>query len=116
MITWPDIHFGPINLWSAPKRMDDNIQYNKLIEENLEKGFQVRLVVNDFKDTTYIQLRKYFLSYEGEWLASREGISIPASMENIYSMMDGLLDICAKAEGEEVIQKYYNKIMQGKGE
>lgn len=92
--------------------MDDNIHYEKLIEENLEKGFQVRLVVNDFRDTTYIQLRKYFLSYEGEWLASREGISIPASIENIYSILDGLLDICAKAEGEEVIKKYADRILK----
>lgn len=92
--------------------MDDNIQYNKLIEENLEKGFQVRLVVNDFRDTTYIQLRKYFLSYEGEWLASKEGVSIPASIENIYSILDGLLDICAKAEGEEIIKKYADRILK----
>lgn len=27
--------------------MDDNIHYNKLIEENMDKGFQVRLVVNE---------------------------------------------------------------------
>lgn len=92
--------------------MDDNIQYNKLIEENLEKGFQVRLVVNDFKDTTYIQLRKYFLTYEGEWQASKEGVSIPASIENVYAMLDGLLDICAKAEGEEVIKKYADRILK----
>lgn len=111
MITWPDIHFGPVNLWSAPKRMDDNIQYNKIIDENMEKGFQVRLVVNDFRETTYIQLRKYFLTYEGEWQASREGVSIPASLENIYGLMDGLLDICAKAEGEEVIRKYAEQVL-----
>ena len=92
--------------------MDDNIHYNKLIEENLEKGFQVRLVVNDFRDTTYIQLRKYFLTYEGEWQASKEGVSIPASIENIYAMLDGLLDICAKAEGEEVIKKYADRILK----
>lgn len=91
--------------------MDDNIQYSKLIEENLEKGFQVRLVVNDFRDTTYIQLRKYFLTYEGEWQASKEGVSIPASIENIYAVLDGLLDICSKAEGEEVIKKYADKIL-----
>ena len=115
MITWPDIHFGPINLWSAPKRMDDNIQYDKLIEENLEKGFQVRLVVNDFRDTTYIQLRKYFLSYTGEWVPSREGISIPASIENIYAILDGLLDICSKAEGENVIREYADKILGTEG-
>jgi hypothetical protein len=92
--------------------MDEDIHYNKIIEENLEKGFQVRLVVNQFKDVVYIQLRKYFLSYEGNWVPSREGVSIPASIENIYNMVDGLLEICSVAEGEEVITKYANKIKQ----
>lgn len=90
--------------------MDSNILYEKLIEENYEKGFQIRLVVNDFRDVTYFQLRKYFLSYEGEWIPSREGISVPASLENIYAVMDGLLDICAQAEGEEVIKHYAERI------
>ena len=90
--------------------MDSNILYERLIEENLEKGFQVRLVVNDFREVTYIQLRKYFLTYEGDWQASREGISIPASIENIHSLLYGLLDICAKAEGEEVIKFFYEEI------
>ncbi len=92
--------------------MDSNILYERLIEENLEKGFQVRLVINDFRDVTYIQLRKYFLTYEGDWQASREGISIPASIENIHSLLYGLLDICAKAEGEEVIKFFYDKIVK----
>ena len=90
--------------------MDSNIQYEKLIEENIEKGYQVKLVVNDFRDTTYIQLRKYFLSYEGDWVPSREGVSIPASTENIYALLDGLFDICSKAEGEEIIKQYANKL------
>lgn len=94
--------------------MDSNILYDRLIEENLEKGFQVRLVINDFRDVTYIQLRKYFLSYEGDWTPSREGVSIPASLENIYSLLDGLLDICAKAEGEEIVRHYALKILDGK--
>lgn len=92
--------------------MDSNILYEKLIEENMDKGFQVRLVVNDFREVTYFQLRKYFLSYEGDWVPSREGISIPASLENIYAVMDGLLDICAKAEGIEVIKKYAEQVLQ----
>ena len=90
--------------------MDSNIHYNKLIEENLEKGFQVRLVVNEYRDTLYIQLRKYFLSYEGDWVPSREGVSVPASLENIYNLLDGLLAICARAEGEEIIERYHSLI------
>ena len=99
-----------------PKRMDSNILYEKLVEENMDKGYQIRLVVNEFREVIYIQLRKYFLTYEGDWQASREGVSIPASFENIKAMLDGLLDICAQAEGEELIKEYYLKIMQGKGE
>lgn len=96
--------------------MDDNIHYNKLIEENMDKGFQVRLVVNEFRDIEYIQLRKYFLTYEGDWQASREGISIPASTENIYALLDGLLDICSRAEGEDIIRKYAAEILKDENE
>jgi hypothetical protein len=92
--------------------MDSNILYEKLIEENLDKGFQVRLVVNDFKDVTYLQLRKYFLSYEGDWIPSREGVSIPASLQNIYSLLDGLFDICSQAEGEEIIESYARQLLE----
>lgn len=90
--------------------MDSNIQYSKVIEESMEKGYQVRLVINEFKDTVYFQLRKYFLSYEGDWVPSREGVSIPASTDNIYAILDGLFDICSKAEGEEIIKHYADKL------
>ncbi len=90
--------------------MDDNIQYSKLIDENLDKGFQTRLVLNDFRDTTYIQLRKYFLSYEGEWMPTREGVSIPVSIENVQNLLDGILDILSKHEGEEIIKYYYSRL------
>jgi hypothetical protein len=92
--------------------MDSNILYEKLIEENLDKGFQIKLVVNDFKDVTYLQLRKYFLSYEGDWIPSREGVSIPASLQNIYSLLDGLFDICSQAEGEEIIKNYARQLLE----
>jgi hypothetical protein len=90
--------------------MDENILYSKIIDENMDKGFQVRLAVNDFRDITYIQLRKFFLSYEGEWVPSREGVSIPASTENIYALLDGLFDICSQAEGEEIIRHYTERL------
>lgn len=96
--------------------MDSNILYSKLIDENLEKGYQVRLVVNDFRDTTYIQLRKYFLSYEGIFVPSREGVSVPAGLENIYALLDGLLDICSRAEGKDIINKYAEQLLNRPGD
>jgi hypothetical protein len=86
------------------------ILYEKLIEENLDKGYQLRLVVTDFKEVLYLQIRKYFLSYEGEWIPSREGVSMPASIENIQNLLAGVLDICAKAEGKEVVNFFYKQV------
>jgi len=91
--------------------MDDNIHYNKIIDENMDKGFQIRLVVNEFRDVEYVQLRKYFLTYEGTFTPSREGISVPATFENIHALLDGLLDICSEAEGEEIIRHYAEKVL-----
>lgn len=76
----------------------------------MDKGFQIKLVVNEYREVTYIQLRKYFLSYEGEWVPSREGVSVPASTENIYALLDGLFDICSIAEGKEIIETYYKRM------
>jgi len=90
--------------------MDNNITYERLIDENLEKGFQVKLVLNDYKDITYIQLRKYFLTYEGEWIPSREGISVPATLENIYELLYALVDISSKAETENILETICNNL------
>lgn len=77
--------------------------YEKIIFENLEKGFQYRLTVSDFRDQEYLHLRKYFLSYEGDWVATKEGAAIPASIQNTYALLDGLLELCSKAEGSDAI-------------
>ena len=77
--------------------------YEKLIYENLEKGFQYRLTVSEFREVEYIHVRKYFLSYEGEWIPTKEGASIPASIQNVYQLLDGLLEICSKSEGVDAI-------------
>lgn len=85
--------------------------YEKIIFENLEKGFQLRLSLSTFRDVEYIHLRKYFLSYEGEFIPSKEGASMPASIHNIYALLDGLIDICSKAESiDSIIEHFGNKI------
>ena len=85
--------------------------YERLIYENVEKGFQYRLTVSEFKGTEYLHLRKYFLSYEGEYVPSKEGASIPATISNTYALLDGLVELCSNAEGVDAILEYFsNKI------
>jgi hypothetical protein len=85
--------------------------YEKLIYENMEKGYQYRLTVSEFREVEYLHIRKYFLSYEGEWVATKEGAAIPATIHNTYSLLDGLLELCSKAEGaDSIIQHLEDKI------
>lgn len=109
MITWPNISFGPINLWSVPKLMDSDVLYEKTIFENLEKGFQYRLTVSEFRDVQYLHIRKYFLSYTGEFVPTKEGAAIPATMQNTFALLDGLIEICSAEESIDAISEHFEE-------
>lgn len=87
--------------------MDDPVLYEKLIYENIDKGYQFKLVLNEFREQYYIHIRKYFLSYEGEFIPSKEGISMPVTISNVLNLTDALLDICSQVEGEDLIKKHF---------
>lgn len=91
--------------------MSDNLHYEKTIYHNEEKFYQLKLTISEFRDKYYINIRKYFQSYEGDFVPSKEGVSMEASMENIYALLDGLFDIVSKGEAEEIIRRYANKIL-----
>ena len=87
--------------------MESDELYQKVLFENLDKGFQQRLVVNEFRGVQYLHVRKYFLTYEGEWQASKEGASMPASIQNIYALLDGLIEIVSKEESLDSITQHF---------
>lgn len=107
-LNWPDLKFGPINLWTMPK-MSDQIHYEKLIYENLDKFYQLRLTVSEFRDKYYVNVRKYFQTYEGDFAPSKEGVSMEASINNISSLLEGLLEIVSQEEGRQTITEIYRK-------
>lgn len=81
--------------------------YEKVIYQNDQKFYQLKLVLNEFRDKQYLHLRKYFLSFDEGYIASREGASMEASMANIFALLDGLLELVSSAEGEEAIERYF---------
>lgn len=89
--------------------MESELLYEKILFENLEKGFQYRLTVNEFREVQYIHIRKYFLSYEGEFVPTKEGAAIPASIQNTFALLDGLVEICSKQESLDSILEYFEK-------
>lgn len=89
---------------------DGVTHYERLIYQDDVKCYQLRLTVSEFREKYYLNLRKYFLSYSGEWIPSKDGVSMELTLNNIYSLMEGFLEVLSKAEGEEIITKYYNSI------
>lgn len=80
--------------------------YEKLIYENEEKGYQYRITYSVFREVEYLHIRKYFLTYEGEYHPSKEGATIPATIQNTYNLLDGLLDVLSKSEGWDSIKAH----------
>lgn len=93
--------------------MTDSYNYEKTIFENTEKGFQYRLVVSSFREQEYLHLRKYFLSYEGEWVPTKEGAAIPCSLQNVFALLDGLIEVCSKSESlDSLLTHFEHKILE----
>lgn len=91
---------------------DESLLYEKVINENLEKGFQVRLTVSVFRDVEYMHLRKYFLSFEGDWVPSKEGIGIPLTIQNSYALLEGFAEICSGIEEEDCLSEQFKNLIQ----
>lgn len=88
---------------------DSEVLFERLIYENEVKAYQLRVVANLFRDVEYLHIRKYFLTFEGEYAPSKEGISIPMSIQNIYAILDALIELCAKAETVDSITKHFEQ-------
>ena len=88
---------------------DSTLLYEKVIYNNEAKFYELRLTVSEFRGIQYVNVRKYFLSYEGEYIPSKEGISMEASMTNVHSLLEGLIEICSKEESKDLITKYFGE-------
>lgn len=91
------------------QNQNSDLVYEKLIYENQDKFYRLYLTVSEFREKYYVNVRKYFQTYEGDFMPSKEGISMEASINNISSLLEGLLEIVSQEEGRETITKLYEK-------
>jgi hypothetical protein len=84
--------------------------YERIIEDGEHN--QIRLVINEFNGIEYLHLRKYYLSFEEEWLPSNVGISFPLDLQNSKELFAGLAEILSNAESKEVIKEYFKELLQ----
>lgn len=82
-------------------------EFSRIIYQDDVKNLQLRVVLGEFKEIEYLHIRKYFQSYEGEWMPSTEGVSMPITIDNVIRLTDALLELCSNSEGDDLLHKHY---------
>lgn len=77
-----------------------------VIFENEEYGTQVRFTVTEFMDRYYIGFRRYYLSFEGEWLPTKVGFSFPYNLRTTTRLFKAFCKLLSKAE---VLEEVYRE-------
>lgn len=79
--------------------------YSKVIYEDDKKDLQWRLTVSEFRGTQYLHIRKYFLTFEGDYAPTQDGASFPLTIDSTYRLFTGLYELLSTAEGKELRDK-----------
>ena len=87
--------------------LDSPAPYEKIIQQTEDE--QIRLVVNVFRGTEYISLRKYYLDFDEEWKPTRNGITMKVDFENTRRLFEGLVDILSLAESKSVLEEQFKE-------
>ena len=86
--------------------------YSRIIHESEDGYEQRRLVVNTFYGKEYLHFRKYYLDFEGEWQATKEGVSMPLDLSNSREMFAGLVELLSLTENKAEVYEYFKDIME----
>jgi hypothetical protein len=90
------------------EELDNKIDvYERIIYENPDKETQYRLVVSTFREIEYLHLRKYYLSFEGDYKPIKEGVCIPFELNNVSNLFSALVEILSVAESKSEILNHF---------
>ena len=78
--------------------MSDTAIFSKTLHEDSEKCFQWRVTISEFRGVQYFSIRKYFLSFEGTWEPTKEGATMPLTINATLKLFLALSDILSEAE------------------
>lgn len=84
--------------------------YSKIIHE--DDFEQIRITISEFHDVEYLHVRKYYITLDGDWLPSKDGISMPIDFTNIREFLTAMLEIVSLAESKEIIEQNFKDILE----
>lgn len=83
--------------------------YSRIIYEI--DSTQIRLTINEWNDIEYLHLRKYYLDFDGNWLPSKDGISMPLNINNTKEMFIALVEILSLAESKNILEENFKDVL-----
>lgn len=92
--------------------MEEDREYivEKILYTNEEQAYQYRLTVSEFRGVVYLNIRKFFLSFEEEYVPSKEGATFPLTVPSLTNLLEGLMEIATKADKDEALTKYFSSL------
>ena len=83
--------------------------YEKEIGYNEAKHEKIFVMVNTFRGTEYLHIRKYYQDFDEEWKPSKEGITMPLDFENSKLLFDGLVEILSISEVKDILETHFKE-------
>lgn len=99
--------------------MTEKPVFSRTIHYDPDKEIQIRVTINEFRGTQYIHIRKYFMDFYGDWVPTKDGISMPLNISCTLSLFLALSEIMSEAEKDlideslqGIIKQYTETIME----
>lgn len=68
-------------------------------------------MINTFRGTEYLQIRKYYQDFDEEWKPTRDGVSMPIDFNNTKELFDGLVEILSISEVKGVLETHFKEVL-----
>ncbi len=94
-----------IDLHNSPSVYEKEIHFN---EARHEKVF---LMINTFRGTEYLHLRKYYQDFDEEWKPTREGVALPIDFDNTKALFEALVEILSISEVKDVLETHFKEVI-----
>ena len=92
--------------------MESETVYERIIHEDSNKCIQLRFVVNEFRGVEYLHIRKYYMDFGGEWLPSKEGVSMPIDIYNCRELFRAFIEVISLAESKEILEEVFGETLR----
>ena len=84
--------------------------YSRVISDNGHE--QVKLYINEFRDSEYLHIRKFFLDFDEEWKPTTKGISLLLDIETTKELFIAMSEILSLAENKQVLEEVFGDLIK----